>query len=269
MVIDGIRSDQFSAELDRVGLSNKHESFIRQMNTYGFRKEEYHPTTNKNRIKFPGQVFAYFNKNLTRDYKDLQAVHATGKRKPIQQERETVSQLQKHTNSQNVMINSLKTELEQEKIKTQALQKFLTNLAQDNRVSNSVQNDVFKFLAITGINALNSNQFLTNSTQITPDYTPVSLAAQNLVQNPVQNIVQNPVQIQNSVQIPQVNQQVLFPTQSLNITIPDQTHSSMFPQKMAPTDENQNIQVTEMTQQSSMEKLLFLIAQQQQHNFGL
>merc|ERR1712178_602757 len=133
MVIDGIRSDQFSAELDRVGLSNKHESFIRQMNTYGFRKEEYHPTENKRRIKYPNQVFAYYNKNFTRDFKDLHAVYSTGKRKPIQQERETVSQLQKHTTNQSSIINSLRNELENEKLKSQNLQKFLTDLAQDNR----------------------------------------------------------------------------------------------------------------------------------------
>jgi len=198
MVIDGIRSDQFSSELERVGLSNKHESFIRQMNTYGFRKEEYHPADNNNRIKFPNQVFAYYNKYFTRDFKDLQAVHSTGKRKPIQQERETVSQLQKHTSSQSAVIAGLKNELKHEKLRGQALQGFASKLANDNRVSNDVQNEIYRFLATVLQNGNNVNQggLMVNpqvSAQVSSFNPPMSTSPQNfqVTQNVNRNLNQN------------------------------------------------------------------------------
>ena len=332
MVIDGIRSDQFSTELERVGLSNKHESFIRQMNTYGFRKEEYHPSDNNTRIKFPNQVFAYFNKYFTRDFKDLQAVHSTGKRKPIQQERETVTQLQKHTNSQSALIESLKNELKHEKLKGQALQGFVSQLANDNRVCDNVQNEIYRFLATVlqsgnssgndnGNNNGNSGHFINPriSAQITSNFTPpISISPQNfpvsqnvnqnLCQNLNQNLNENLAQnfsqnfsrnlsTQNHPQIiitqdsarniSQQNVTTLLPPSSsnnlqnlqalqnlqiqnlqllnhpLNISIPE---TSMQPQKVQSTEENQNIQVTEnLTPQTLQQlQLLNLLAQQQQ-----
>lgn len=338
MVIDGIRSDQFSTELERVGLSNKHESFIRQMNTYGFRKEEYHPSDNNTRIKFPNQVFAYFNKYFTRDFKDLQAVHSTGKRKPIQQERETVTQLQKHTNSQSALIESMKNELKHEKLKGQALQGFVSQLANDSRVCDNVQNEIYRFLATVlqsgngnendnGNNNGNSGNFINSriSAQITSNFTPpMSISpqtfpasqninqnlnrnlnqnlnqnlnlAQNLSQNFTQNLpTQNHPQIiitQNSARnIPQQNVATLLPSPSnnlqnlqalqnlqiqnlqllnhpLNISI---FETSMQPQKVQSTEENQNIQVTENLTPQTLQQLQLLnfLAQQQQQQHQL
>lgn len=284
MVIDGIRSDDFSLELERVGLSNKHESFIRQMNTYGFRKEEYHPSENKQRIKYPNQVFAYFNKNFTRDFKDLHAVHSTGKRKPIQQERETVSQLQKHTTTQNSVINNLRTELENEKMKSQNLQNFVSKIASDKRVDSSVQNEIYRFLASMLQNS--------NYSDITP---PMSVSPQ-VPQNLAQTLNNQNLQQQQNFQIQQQNMETLqnlqlqsriqnlqnqllgnnnihLLNQPLNISIPDSV--SMQPQTVQSTEENQNIQVTEnninnprvlIQNDTRLQQLLFLASQHNKTN---
>lgn len=240
LVIDGIRSVEFSQELADVQLSNKHESFIRQMNTYGFRKEEYTPTATLGReIKYPTQLFAYFNPNFTEDHRNYEAVHNKGKRKPIQQERETVSQLKLQVQAQQEDLNQLAVKLANEQQINRRQQEFMTQIAASiGTVANGAgfANIIYKFLATetkTQNTPFSSSKLemvdnttpmdsLINSTCISRSLTPNSqiLQANSVV---TQTLEQQPTYIATSFQ-------------PLNVTIPP-------PIQVQPTNETQTIQV--------------------------
>jgi len=212
LVIDGIRSAEFSQELSDVQLSNKHESFIRQMNTYGFRKEEYTPSSELTRpIRYPSQLFAYYNPNFTQNVKNLTAVHNKGKRKPIQQERETVNQLKGDVLERDTALNQLAIKLAKEQEKTKRQQEFMTQIATSIGMPAFQSNLIYKFLATEGKETesqVSPFDSLINSTSISRSLTP--------------------------------NSQIVQKMEPLNVTIP--MHPAV-PIQVQPTNETQTIQV--------------------------
>lgn len=266
LVIDGIRSVEFSQELADVQLSNKHESFIRQMNTYGFRKEEYTPTPNAltRPIRYPAQLFAYFNPNFTRDFKDYTAVHNKGKRKPIQQERETVSALKIEVQAQRNELNKLHLKLVDEQAINRRQTEFLTQIATSIGSTSQgavVANMIYKFLATEAKPAallastpslkLDISESGINSSSMTPISRSLSpnsqiLAPQNSVIPTNLNLDQN----SSSSYLPPTP---ISNFQPLNVTIPP-------PVQVQPTNETQTIHVggntTTTVQQMNIDELL-------------
>lgn len=89
-MVNGIRTLDFTQELGGIGLSNKPESFIRQLNTYGFRKmQEPLDTSLVNKLNYStDQVSVYHNQYFTRHFKNINEIHAIGKRKPVNTDRD-------------------------------------------------------------------------------------------------------------------------------------------------------------------------------------
>jgi len=157
IVVNGIRTLDFTQELGGIGLSNKPESFIRQLNTYGFRKmQEPLDTSLMNKLNYStDQVSVYHNQYFTRHFKNINEIHAIGKRKPVNTDRdELYKALEK--------IQQL--EEDNQKLATFIHSHYVINPNQNNAIQQLEATNLLLGLKHTRVSNLTTNQ--TNSVSI-------------------------------------------------------------------------------------------------------
>jgi len=239
IVVNGIRTIDFTQELGGIGLSNKPESFIRQLNTYGFRKlQEPLDASLMHKLNYSvDQVSVYHNQYFTRHHKDISEIHAIGKRKPVNNDREELHKAQERIK---------KLEEDNQKLATFIHSYYVINPNQANAVQQLDATNLLLGLKHTRVAGLNSP----------PVNIPISVPLNivNIQANQLAGLTHLPQQIQQSM--PQQIQQS-FP---VTATLPCLAATSTNPVVSSATSLNNSM--TNGSSQIAIDQLQLLKLQQ-------